>query len=172
MDTDDSMAEPQFGFFSVVALGGGTLVGGYLILNALGRPVEFHCTEAVKPTRAQEILYGPTLSPFLYAEQLGRSLVAAAKIPCKVIFTDSEHGLDLRRFAKVPVFVVGSGEQSQSAKLTSFRIGENQLYCLDNEHDDRTVLDNQDWAERFADWDLSEPFSRIRDAIAETQKAA
>ena len=29
------------------------LVGGYLILNTAGRPLEFHCTAPVKPNRAR-----------------------------------------------------------------------------------------------------------------------
>ena len=45
-------------------------IGGYLILNASARPLEFHCTTPVKPTRAQEILYGATLKPVLFASLL------------------------------------------------------------------------------------------------------
>jgi hypothetical protein len=42
--------------------------GGYLLLNTSGRPLEFHCTAPVKRNRAQEVLYGPTLKPFLYGD--------------------------------------------------------------------------------------------------------
>src|SRR4051812_23172961 len=53
------------GFLTVVEDEQQGLVGGYLLLNPLGRPVEFHCTAPVKPNRAQQILYGPTLRPYL-----------------------------------------------------------------------------------------------------------
>jgi hypothetical protein len=171
MGKDASDTEPQFGFFSVVALAGGTLVGGYLVLNALGRPVEFHCTEAVKPTRAQEILYGPTLSPFLYAEQLGRSLIVAAKSKTDVVFTDSKHALDLRRLIDVPVVMVRHADDSTESEPTAFQIGTNQLCTSSHAPEDQRVL-TEDWEQQFVDWDLSEPFTRIQDAIAETHKAA
>ena len=53
------------GFLTVVEHAELGLLGGYLLLNAAGRPLEFHCTAPVKPNRAQEILYGPTLRPYL-----------------------------------------------------------------------------------------------------------
>ena len=46
-----------------------------VLLNAAGRPLEFHCTAPIKPNRAQEILYGPTLESFLYGEQIGQTLI-------------------------------------------------------------------------------------------------
>lgn len=171
MGKDDTKTEPQFAFFSVVALAGGTLVGGYLVLNALGRPVEFHCTEAVKPTRAQEILYGPTLSPFLYAEQLGRSLVAAAKTKSDIVFTDSRHALDLRRLVDAPVVMVCKTEKSSDAEESCFQIGTNRLCASNHAPEDRQqLIDN--WTDHFSEWDLYEPFCRIQDAISETHKAA
>src|SRR5688500_11494160 len=68
--TKASDAAPQaLGFLTVVEHDQFGLVGGYLILNSSGRPLEFHCTAPVKPSRAQQILYGPTLTPYLYGEQ-------------------------------------------------------------------------------------------------------
>ena len=58
------------GFLTVVEHPEFGLFGGYLLLNWAGRPLEFHCTAPLKPNRAQEILYGPTLEPFLYGEQM------------------------------------------------------------------------------------------------------
>lgn len=46
------------GFLTVVEHKQHGLFGGYLVLNQVGRPLEFHCTAPVKPNRAQEILYG------------------------------------------------------------------------------------------------------------------
>src|SRR5512137_623050 len=66
------------------------IVGGYLVLNTAGRPLEFHCTVPVRPSRAQEILYGPTLKPFLYGEQIGRALIAKAVSQPLFVCTDVE----------------------------------------------------------------------------------
>ncbi len=64
------------GFLSVIEHDELGLFGGYLVLNMAGRPLEFHCTSPVRPNRAQEILYGPTLRPFLFGEQIGQALLS------------------------------------------------------------------------------------------------
>ena len=53
--------------------------GGFLVLNVLARPLEFHCTLPVQPTRAQQILYGATLDEFISGEQIARALILKAK---------------------------------------------------------------------------------------------
>ena len=58
--------------------------------NPAGRPLEFHCTTPLKPNRAQEILYGPTLESFLYGEQIGRTLIQQGGESPLVVFTDAE----------------------------------------------------------------------------------
>ena len=78
------------GFLTVVADPQYGLCGGYLILNPAGRPLEFHCTTPIKPNRAQEILYGPTLESFLYGEQIGRTLIQQGGESPLVVFTDVE----------------------------------------------------------------------------------
>src|SRR5262249_29502535 len=70
--------------------------GGLLVLNATGRPLEFHCTTPVKPNRAQEILYGPTLRPYLYGEQIGATLVAKAAAPIDLLCVDLVEVLAVR----------------------------------------------------------------------------
>ena len=59
---------PAIGFLTAVEHAEYGFFGGYLIVNAAGRPLEFHCTAPVKATRAQEILYGPTLRDYLYEQ--------------------------------------------------------------------------------------------------------
>jgi hypothetical protein len=62
----DGFGSAALGFLAVVEHELHGLFGGYLLLNATGRPLEFHCTAPVRPNRAQQILYGPTLEPYLY----------------------------------------------------------------------------------------------------------
>ncbi len=94
------------GFLTVVEHPEQGLFGGYLLLNHTGRPLEFHCTAPLRPNRAQEILYGPSLGPFLYGEQIGATLVRHAKAtPCAVL-TDSEPALAMGEHLDVPVALV------------------------------------------------------------------
>ena len=63
--------KPALGFLTVVEHPQHGLFGGYLLLNHGGRPLEFHCTAPIKPNRAQEILYGPTLDRSCTASRSG-----------------------------------------------------------------------------------------------------
>ena len=169
---------PSFGFITVTDLGGAVIIGGYLILNAMGRPLEFHCTTPVKPNRAQEILYGATLEPYLHGEQIGQALVANGQVQPDLILTDRRSVLSLREFSTMPVVYLmdrstdGSAEVAlRDPTLISFSADE-LSFCLEARHEkDRETIQAMVLARR-ANWDLREPFERITDAIGELQKAA
>jgi hypothetical protein len=178
------------GFLTVVEHAQG-LFGGYLLLNLLGRPLEFHCTTPVKPNRAQEILYGPTLAPYLYGELIGQALVAKASHKPLMVMTDQAAVLALRNQAGVPVALLhredASDERSHSGQqllwrrdpphalrgpaLVSFRFGAHELAVEPLHSGDRELVLQrlQDVPESF---DLSEPFARIREAIEEAQRGS
>src|SRR5262245_57112031 len=77
-----------FGYLSAIESPEHGFFGGYLIVSLLGRPLEFHCTAPVLPSRAQRILYGATLASYLLGEQIAGALLAAAKLTPRLIFTD------------------------------------------------------------------------------------
>jgi hypothetical protein len=126
---DDLIAKqlerPPLSAKSVSAIGFLTVVedqqhghcGGYLLLNTSGRPLEFHCTAPVKPNRAQEVLYGPTLNPYLHGELIARTLVERAKVDPDVVCVDLESVLPLRSAISIPVTLVvpQDAEKSQTA---------------------------------------------------------
>src|SRR5574340_381182 len=103
MGTCEPNSKPALGFLTVVEHPQHGLFGGYLVLNLAGRPLEFHCTAPVKPNRAQEILYGPTLESYLYGEQIGQTLLAKATAEPLVVCTDLEPMLAVREFVPTPV---------------------------------------------------------------------
>src|SRR4029453_6183030 len=107
----------SLGFLTVVENEELGLLGGYLLLNASGRPLEFHCTAPVKPNRTQEILYGPTLRPFLYGEQIGQTLLAKSKLTPLLVCTDSEPMLSVRDHTHIPIAFVEPRE-SVAARAT------------------------------------------------------
>lgn len=100
------------GFLSVIEYPQVGLVGGYLLLNQSGRPLEFHCTAPVKTNRAQEILFGATLEPYLYGEQIGQTLVSKGGIQAAVICTDRAAALAVREFVSVPAALVIASEEA------------------------------------------------------------
>jgi hypothetical protein len=188
MTTGPAKTPQTIGFLTVAEHAQG-LFGGYLLLNLLGRPLEFHCTTPVKPNRAQEILYGPTLAPYLYGELIGQTLVAKASHKPLVALTDLAPVLALRNQSGIPVALVNredaSDARSQSGQqllwrsdpphvlrgpaLTIFRWGANELAVEALHGGDRELVLQrlQGVSETF---DLAEPFARIREAIEEAQR--
>ncbi|HVX11500.1 MAG TPA: hypothetical protein VHC22_09985 [Pirellulales bacterium] len=181
-----SESTPPIGFLTVVQHEVHGHFGGYLVLNANGRPVEFHCTAPVKPNRAQEILYGPTLEPYLYGEQIGQTLINKSKTTPMAVCTDLVGVLAAREFVSLPVvFVAANGDgpsastesarkvridpAHSSAELISFELGRNRVAVSARHPRDRAELD---CLSSFAgSFDLAEPFERIRSAIEEAQRA-
>jgi hypothetical protein len=149
------------------------LVGGYLALNALGRPLEFHCTAPVKPTRAQEILYGPTLRPYLRGEQIAATLITKARGRPACVFTDDEFVAAARLQVEEPLalLLADAAEIPNPALWQGFALGDGRAAVMKRFADDeRRVLDA---ARMFAETlDLREPFGRIREALEEAQKSA
>jgi hypothetical protein len=110
MSTVDSKSKQAMGFLTVVEHPQYGLFGGYLLLNAAGRPLEFHCTAPIKPNRAQKILYGPTLQSFLYGEQIGQTLISQGTAAAHLIFTDREPALAAREYVSAPLALVLPGD--------------------------------------------------------------
>lgn len=186
MSSRNEKTVPTLGFLTVVEHTPGGLFGGLLVLNLAGRPLEFHCTAPVKANRAQEILYGPTLKPYLYGEQIGGALLAKLKTPTLAICTDTEHVLSLREHADVPVMLVPPACTSEVAPtdastsyrvdaahvavapphIRSFQLGSYEV-AVSSQHEADTQLLTDLWQQRTIDLDLNEPFTRIREAIEE-----
>src|SRR6516165_3619508 len=103
------------GFLTVLQEPNGYL-GGYLVTNQWGRPLEFRLTSAVQPNKVQQILYGGTLLPYLCADLLGKTLVDRAGVPVHLIFTDREPVLDLRLKLDVPIVCVTPVEDPRGAQ--------------------------------------------------------
>jgi len=192
----DGKSKPALGFLTVTDHAQYGLVGGYLVLNMAGRPLEFHCTAPIRPNRAQQILYGPTLLPYLYGEQIGQTLLSKATTAPLVVCTDQEPALAVREFITIPVVLVLPGEAAgtadtqnegsqatapagptvwrvdaahpDAARWTALRLGRNRLAVPPGEENRRLVAER---LEAVADsLDLAEPFSRIREAIEEARR--
>ncbi|MBM4001953.1 MAG: hypothetical protein FJ295_01505 [Planctomycetes bacterium] len=168
----NARSEPAtaLGFLSVVEHAEHGLFGGYLILNANGRPLEFHCTAPVKANRAQEILYGPTLKPFLYGEQIGQTLIRKAQTEPLLICTDHDALLSLREFCSIPVVIVaGQTPFHPALPILQFKLGTQSVAVLSTFGNDQDLVQRR-WQAHELKLELLEPFSRIREAIEEAQR--
>ena len=183
-----------FGYLSAFHSSQHGYFGGYLIVSPLGRPLEFHCTAPVRPSRAQEILYGPTLRSYLVGEEIGSTLLAAAQLRPRLILTDHDESISARRPPAVPLLWVLTGPASDTAAkpelcldagasiqfstaensgpqawLPPFEAFNHQFRQAGGLGEQRAeiVAQLRLLAERI---DLAEPFDRIHDAICEAQR--
>lgn len=166
-------SDPCLGFLTVVEAPEWGCTGGLLLLNAAGRPLEFHCTAPLKPTRTQEILYGPTLRPFLYGEQIAPALLARCKRPLVVICTDLQPVLEARPLAPAPLVLVHAeavASATEEATPGAFLLGGRKVSIAPGYAADRQAIVAA-WPPQADQLDLLEPFARIREALQEAQRA-
>jgi len=160
----------SFGFLTTVESPAHGLFGGYLVVDVLGRPLEFHCTAPVKVSRAQQILYGSTLDGQLHGRQVGGALLAEGKTSPAVVLTDSEAMLSVRPHTRLPVALVQRREDRPvAAPATGFRLGAAHVRPHVDDHDRAENLARQ-LAALAAAVDLCEPFERIRAALDEAAR--
>src|SRR5216117_3156178 len=88
----------------------GGYLGGYLVTNLWGRPLEFRLSSAVQPNRIQQILYGHSLEPYVCGDLIGKTLIDKTTTPAQAILTDTPAALDLRRRLDLPVALVSLGD--------------------------------------------------------------
>jgi hypothetical protein len=156
-----------FGFLSVIEHELHGLTGGLLVLNENARPLEFHCTSPLKPNRAQQILYGPTLEPYLYGEQIGQTLIhKAAQLP-DLVLTDTAACLATRDFVKSPVAWIRMSQSELSDTVLHWT--HYALQFSGNHQTDHSTSEKL-LASLPRQWDLLEPFARIRNALDEAQR--
>ena len=165
------------------------------MLNRAGRPLEFHCTAPVRPGRAQEILYGPTLRPYLYGEQIGRALLDKGKAVTGIVFTDVPPVLALREWTDRPIVCIPPRESDATAdvagdsdsrlrfddrhpspqplglRLFRFAVGGRELVVPETHQGDSEPI-QRNWGQYISEADLHEPFERIREAIDEARRTA
>jgi hypothetical protein len=160
-----SLESPEHGYF-----------GGYLIVSLWGRPIEFHCTSPVKPSRALEILYGPTLQPYLLGEQISGALLQAAKLTPRLIVTDQAAMLPARARARAPMALLLSGGTASSAGTSALSAIDGRFVVGDYElqvpagFETEMVASQEAAATLTQHLDLFEPFGRIHEAIREAQR--
>ncbi len=189
MPNETPSQETTFGYLSVINTAEHGYFGGYLIVGPLGRPLEFHCTAPVRPSRAQQILYGPTLEPFLLGEQIAGAMLDAAKLKPRLILANCEATLHARSRIHCPmVWLVTNVADSNDlpADASASMALRSHSTTASGPHESFTIEtfkfnlplgfeSDRDEATRHLSAlvrqiDLAEPFGRIEEAIREAQR--
>jgi hypothetical protein len=169
----------NLGFLTVLQDAGGYL-GGYLVTNQWGRPLEFRLSSAVQPNRVHKVLYAGTLQPYICADLIGKTLVEKTGTPVQLVVTDTPACLDLRLRLDVPVAWVASARRGENLLCRDARavpdetapnaqLVRDTLNCHASFPADAAQI--TDMLDRLIGlMDLTEPFGRIREAVSEARK--
>jgi hypothetical protein len=154
----------HLGFLRVISLDAG-YVGGLLVTNRIGRPLEFQCTTPVRPNRTQEVLYGPTLESFLYCEVVARTLLDRMAVKPDVLLVDQPEILPLRESCSLPILHLNAKSSKSGTSV------------LDDARTHTGFEEDLEVVEKLrklvpGSADLMEPLDRVKEALTEALRAA
>ncbi len=170
MDMTCGDSDLRYGFLSVAEIDRLGFCGGLLVLSTRGRPLEFHCTAPVNPNRAQQILYGRSLRPFIVCDQIGMTLIQkVSEKLCMILVDDAELSGLTELLVGTPVVRVYRDGQSPDSWSGQVLELEGQNISISDSADERC----QSMLRRFLKHlPLTEPFDRIYQAIGEAHAKA
>jgi hypothetical protein len=146
-------------------------LGGYLVTNAWGRPLEFRLTTAVQPNKVQAALYGPSLTEYLHADLIGKTLVEKTTAKPDLIVADAVAAAGLRSRVGIPTVAFRPETEflpPDCRPLSHPRSSVSLVIASRFAADEAVVVRLLDAVDPAVD--LTEPFARIREAVAEARK--
>ncbi len=90
--------------------------GGLLLIDRVGRPLEFHSTVPVTASRAHTILYGPALTAHVYGELIAPALLQKVKVRPLAVLTDCPEVLPARHHSQYPLVCVCDRQDHPSVR--------------------------------------------------------
>ena len=108
---------------------GASYLGGLLVTDTSGIPLDFRYTEPITPTRLQSILYGKSLEPHLKEEVIQKTLLKELKTPPDLfILSATELAGGWSGDTKYPVLAVQKSQESPLGRVGEvFRAGPREV---------------------------------------------
>jgi len=165
------MTETQLMFIGAQKFESGKAIrGAFLLTDMDTKPLEFRCTNPIRPSSLQSVLYGQMLQRHIMVELIGMPLVNSVKqSPALILVTDPDL-LWLRSKLKVPVvqitketeISVSDSDQVRTALLSS-NSGQFDPVVLAAHADfgDDVTFATAALVPVFSRFDLLEPFQRV-----------
>ena len=154
---------------------GASYRGALLATDDNTTPLEFRCTNAIKPTQLQKTLYGNILDEHILVELIAKPLFdAATQIPRIVIITDPLL-LNFREKVSIPVvllekeseFKIPEDDQTRGVVTSESGKYEPVVMTVHEKYLDDRVTAGDLLSEVFSKRSLLEPFERIEIALNE-----
>ena len=161
-----------------VAIEGENYVGGIMITDIRGIPIEFKYTDSIKPTKIQKVLYGAVLEKYLREEIIIKNLIGKLETKPDIYIIDDNKNIELEKYVKKNVILVKSTQLkefnnikdkkdiNESEMLFQMNLGESPVRLLFGE---KGILKKEEIIEILtqekANINLIEPLERMREAL-------
>ncbi len=122
------MADIRLAYF-MATKEGASYLGGLLVVDGSGIPMDFRYTEPITPSKLQSILYGKALEPHLKEEVIQRTLLKELKgQPDLLILPAADLAAGLKGEAKCPVLALQKSQEQALPRLGEvFRVNPREL---------------------------------------------
>ncbi len=164
------------GYITTRVFEGPAYLGGVLIVDKRGIPVEFKYVEPIKPSKLQTLLYGNTIDKYIRIESVGIPLVDALEHKPSILFVREEPFLEESKWS-FPIISINRYKGSMLPSIGEYKELENGEYIvqIDSGMPLRLRLEKK-YKERLEEiipflieigqnFDIIEPFSRLEEAI-------
>lgn len=154
---------------------GKAIRGAFLLSDLNTKPCEFRCTNPIRPTSLQSMLYGDTLEEHIMIELIGLPLTKSLKQVPQLLLVQERVFLGLRSRIEIPVILIAKEEEipvipaaqenpghllhSSSGKFDPVVLIPHPKFTGDREQA-KTLLSTV-----FEGYNLAEPFNRIALAL-------
>jgi len=111
------MKEWKVGYISSYNLSSSTYIGGFMITDNFGIPLEFRYTEPIKPTKIQKILYGQALEKYIKKEVIFLNLLSNSTTKPDLLITSEDDLLEFQEVASCPLLSLKETSLSPLAEV-------------------------------------------------------
>jgi hypothetical protein len=150
-------------------------LGGMMIVDERGIPIEFKYTDIINPTKLQKVLYGDVLEKYLKEEVIMGNLVEKIENKADIYFVDKLENQVLSKFVNEGVAVIRDSQSKALENIGEFEfVKENEAIIQIDERQSpiRAILEDGRGNELVnkivalgLEGNIIEPFDRVEEAL-------
>ena len=133
-------------------------IGALFVTDSEGIPLEFKCTEAIRPTPVQQSLYGEKMEPYIAIKLFALPLLRVITNKPRILFVNEQSFLKIREEKEVPTLFI------QQADNNITEVEQSPIILMP--HPKYEADKNNEHIRESCHFNLTEPFDRIKRAVA------
>ena len=131
-------------------------VGAMLVVDREGIPLEFKCTEAIRPTHVQQSLYGNKMEMYVAVKLCAIPLLKAVSNKPDMLFVNEQSFLTIREETEIPTLFVRQTDNVSDDTQPAIVLMPHSQFEADKE---------EELIRQSCHFDLVEPFERVKLAV-------